>query len=128
MVNFEQYPHFLYKRTAALAYTDSNGSWVEGTAAWVFVGKCRNESNGKGNSVTLADGRALLFSSLVQMPVGTPRINEGTEIAVTNTQLTAEELASFEDSVEGWKASGKLQEKGQVAKFDTGRLHCRAWI
>lgn len=129
MVNFEQYPHYLYKRTDGDSQRNANGSWVEATHQWEPAGRCRTETNGKGNSITTADGRALIFSALIQMPTGTPRINEGTEIAVTNRPLTREERqTTFEQSWKQLKAAGVLLEKAQIAKFDSNRLHCRAWV
>lgn len=121
-----QYPHTLYALTTPEATRNANGSWVQGETVWQRIGACREETNGKGSSISTADGNAYVFSSLVQLPVGTARVNEGTEVAVTERELTASELASL-DTEEG-RRGGLVRIAGTCAKFDNGRLHCRLWI
>lgn len=123
----KQYPHFLYKHEAPTATINANGSWTEDqSGAWTFAGACREETNGKGTSITTADGRALVFSSLIQMPVGAERISEGTEVAIFDTELPAEAVQNFDAYFETYRPH--LRIKGINHKFDSGRLHCRMWI
>lgn len=123
-----QYPHALYALTTPEATRNANGSWVQEGAAWEFVGACREETNGKGSSITTTDGRALIFSALIQLPVGTPRVGEGTEIAVADQRLTSDETSSLGDNLAAWQQSGKIRIAGTCAKFDSGRLHSRLWV
>lgn len=123
-----QYPHALYALTVPEATRNANGSWVQGAASWSLVGACREETNGKGSTITLADGHALQFSALIQLPVGTTRVAEGTEVAIADETLTAAELATLGANLEAWRRSGKIRQHGTCAKFDSGRLHCRLWI
>lgn len=123
-----QYPHALYALIAPEATRDENGSWVTWPAEWQLVGACRDETNGKGSTVTTTDGHTLVFTALVQLPVGTPRVAEGTEVAVAESILTAEEVASLADNLEAWRREGKVRITGTCAKFDSGRLHSRLWI
>lgn len=128
MVITPQYPHALYKLTTPEATRNSNGSWVQGSPSWSLVGYCREETNGKGSSITTTDGRTLQFSALIQLPVGTARVNEGTQVVVAESELTTAEIATISTNLKAWTASGKLRIAGTCAKFDNGRLHCRLWI
>lgn len=123
-----QYPHTLYALIAPEATRDENGSWVTWPAEWQMIGACREETNGKGSTVTTADGNAFVFTALIQLPVGTPRVEEGTEVAVADTKLTEEEVASLADNLEELRREGKVRVAGTCAKFDKGRLHCRLWV
>lgn len=123
-----QYPHALYALTTPEATRDSNGSWVTWEPEWNFVGYCREETNGKGSTITTTDGHAIVFAALIQLPVGTPRVNEGTEVLVAEYKLTQEEAASIGENLETWRREGKVRITGTCAKFDNGRLHCRLWI
>lgn len=126
MVIPTQYYQHLYMLSHNESVQDATGAWTKQSGAWAHVGLCREETNGKGSTVATADGQTLVFSSLVQLPVGTPRINEGTQVLVTRSQHTAEELT--EGNIADWKRSGEVVAQGKCMKFDNGRLHCRMWI
>lgn len=101
----EQYPHYLYRDTED---------------GWVYVGRCREETNGKGGHIRTADMEVYTFSSIVQMPAGTPKIPEGVEIAVLEKPS---EMPNGPSSL-----TMSLRILGTCAKFDPGRLHCRMWV
>lgn len=105
----DQYPHYLYRDTE------------EG---WTLVGRCREETNGKGGHIKAADAEYYLYSSLVQMPVATPKIPEGVEVVVSGRELEPDELLDPQPLVE----EGTIRIKGTCAKFDPGRLHNRMWV
>ena len=73
---------------------------------------CREETNGKGATINGSDGKALVFSSLVNLPRGTVRILEGTEVLITESN----------------GATGTKRIQGTVKKFDNGQLNTRIWI
>ena len=121
-----QYPHFLYIRTSgAEATQDEDGSWVTPASAWTFHSRSREETNGIGSTVQAANGVFVTFSSLIQLPAGTPRVAEGTEIAVTDRELLPSELS--DDTVKA-NPEGIVRVSGTCQKFDLGRLHCRLWV
>ncbi len=123
-----QYPHFLYKRTSGTATQDANGSWItENEAAFTLCGSCREETAGKGNKIQAANGVFREFSTLVQIPVGVQRIDEGTEVVVTTQEVEVTDLLDA-DFVETAKASGIVRASGECLKFDEGRLHSRLWL
>ena len=126
MVNFAQYPQHLYMLTQqGESVQDKTGKWVKpGADGWQYVGLCREETNGKGSTVTTADGQVLVFASLIQLPTGTPRVNEGCNVIVTRTQLQAITDAYIAEGLR----NGQVVAKGVCKKFDSGRLHCRLWI
>jgi hypothetical protein len=125
MVTSKYYQH-LYRLVTNESTQDATGAWVQGSKTWVYVGLCREETNGKGSSVATADGNVLVFSSLVYMPIGTPRIDEGTQILILRNQ---QDVSNITDTfITDGKISGEVVIIGRCMKFDMGRLHCRMWI
>jgi hypothetical protein len=123
-----QYPQYLYAlNTEEATQNTDTGSWETGPAVWELKGICREETNGKGHIITTSGGEKLVFSSLIQIPAGTPRINEGTQIAVTREEIIPENLLN-NDFFEQSKIAGLIIAFGKCMKYDFGRLHCRLWI
>lgn len=123
-----QYPQYLY----ALQHDGEsvqlpNGSWETPAAAWELKAVCREETNGKGSTIQTADGETRVFASLIQLPKGTAKIPEGTQVIVTREEVEVGQLANTE-FVEAAKATGLVVVTGTCEKFDLGRLHCRLWI
>ena len=123
-----QYPQYLY----ALQHNGEsvqlpNGSWEKPAAAWELKAACREETNGKGSTIQTADGETRVFASLIQLPKGTAKIPEGTQVIVTREEVEVCQLANT-DFVEAAKATGLVVVTGTCEKFDPGRLHCRLWI
>lgn len=122
-----QYPQYLYAYKTAESIQGPNGSWIEAPAIWELKAACREETNGKGSEIQTADGTALIFASLIQIPKGTKRINEGTDVIVTREEVPVLELLNS-DFIVTAKASGLIVARGICQKYDFGRLHCRLWI
>lgn len=123
-----QYPQYLY----ALQHNGEsvqlpNGSWETPAAAWELKAACREETNGKGLTIQTADGKTRVFASLIQLPKGTAKIPEGTQVIVTREEVEVSQLANA-DFVEAAKVTGLVVVTGTCEKFDLGRLHCRLWI
>ena len=123
-----QYPQYLY----ALQHDGEsvqlpNGSWETPAAVWELKAACREETNGKGSTIQTADGKTRVFASLIQLPKGTAKIPEGTQVIVTREEVEVSQLANA-DFVEAAKATGLVVVTGICEKFDIGRLHCRLWI
>jgi hypothetical protein len=128
MVTTYQYPQYLYAlNSEESTQNEITGSWENGDAVWELKGICREETNGKGHTIQTSGGETIVFSSLVQIQKGTPRINEGTEIAVTRTEVKPDDLLDM-DFMEQGKISGLIVAAGKCMKYDSGRLHCRLWI
>lgn len=122
-----QYPQYLYAKTIQEATQLPNGSWQPETEVWTLTASCREETNGKGTQINTADGRSLAFSSLVQLPKGTQKIDEGKQIIIATEELDTEQLNDT-DYINGLKQTGIIVATGTVLKCDVGRLHTRAWI
>jgi len=122
----EQYNHHLYVLVCTPGTTAENGDYVPGTSEWTYWGKCREETNGKGEAIVTTDQKSYVFSSLVQLPVGTPRVAEGMRIAVSDTVL--ETGGMTRQGISDLEKSGTVRLSGSCAKFDSGRLHCRMWV
>ncbi|MDR1652233.1 MAG: hypothetical protein LBS01_01025 [Prevotellaceae bacterium] len=128
MVKNYQYPQYLYAlRNEEATQNPNTGSWKTTTAVWELEGICREETNGKGYTIRTSGGETIVFSSLIQMPKGAARINEGTQVAVTRIEVEQDEFLS-QDFIEQGKISGLIVAAGKCMKYDIGRLHCRMWI
>jgi hypothetical protein len=124
-----QYPQYMYALENPEATQNSdNGSWEAGASQWKPKGICREETNGKGHTVRTAGGETIAFASLIQIPKGTARINEGTEIIVTREKISMPENLLDDDFVQQSKITGLIVAAGKCMKYDFGRLHCRLWI
>lgn len=107
-----QYPHYLFSvRSGSDAAQDENGNWIVSGTANVFLSKCREETNGGGQELQVADGTYRKFSSLIQLPKGELSIEEGTSVFVS-------------DYADG----SSIRIKGTVLKVDKGQLHSRLWV
>lgn len=122
-----QYPQYLYALNTGEATQLPNGSWSDNAATWELKAACREETNGKGATIQTADGKSLVFASLIQIPKGTPRINEGMEVIVTREEVAVTQLLN-KDYIATAKDSGQIVVIGTCQKYDFGRLHCRMWI
>lgn len=123
-----QYPQYLY----ALQHSGENhqlpnGSWDDAADAWALKAACREETNGKGATIQTADGQTRVFASLIQLPKGTAKIAEGTQVIVTREEVDVTKLSNTE-FIASAKVSGLVVATGTCEKFDPGRLHCRIWI
>lgn len=111
MARIEQYPHYLFAVETTESHQDEDGNWIPGQTTVRYVCKCREETNGKGSQIQLAGGNFHIFSSLIQLPKGTGKINEGLEVIITDD-------ANGED----------IRIKGKVLKFSKEQLHARLWL
>lgn len=105
----KQYPYDLYKYTLSGGGVDENGFPIPSSSTAVLQSKCRDEVNSKGQSVTLADGRAHLYDLLIQLPLSSPDFFTG-------------------DIVEIRMGSTVRMGKKQVQRFQRDQMHCRIWV
>jgi hypothetical protein len=108
----QQYPHYLFVKVVTDSVQDEDGSWSEASELWVLHSVCREQTNGKGSLINGSDGKAIVFASTVHMPLEAERIQEGSEVLVSESE----------------SAEGLIRVTGTVLKFDEGQLHCRLWV
>lgn len=109
MIN--QYPHYLFVHVVGASTQDEDGNWTNPTDSWRLHSMCREETNGKGEVINGADGRSVVYSSVIYMPKSAVEIQDGTEIVVSQ----------FNDAEDG------VRIKARVIKCDTGQLNKRIW-
>lgn len=107
----QQYPHFLFVKTVTESTQDNNGNWTDPSETLVLHSACREQPNGKGSFVNGPDGKAIIFSSVIHLPLETEKISEGSEVLVSSSE-----------------SGSDIRINGQVIKYDTGQLHCRLWL
>lgn len=115
MAYIQQYPHFLFIIEPPTATQDERGIWRikderTGTTAR-FMGRCREETNGKGAQITTQGGTAFVFSSLIQIPKGSEPIPEGARVFVS-------------EDIDG----ERKRIEGICMKYSADQLHNRLWI
>lgn len=128
VVTTYQYPHYLYVLQIDEDATQGpNGSWNVQGPRWELHSACREETNGKGTTINTTNEKTIVFTSLIQLPKGTIRVDEGIEVLVSMEQIDEAQLldSNFIDSS---LISGLIRIKGVCKKYDFGRLHCRLWI
>jgi hypothetical protein len=108
----QQYPHFLFVHVVSESVQDSDGNWSDPIDSWAKHCKCREETNGAGRQINGPDGKAIVFSSVVYMPKNATKIQEGTEILVSETD----------------SETGLCRVEGTVLKHDISQLHARLWL
>lgn len=86
---------------------DADGNWVAGTSTYMLHSVCREEPK-TGGTVVVADGSAVVFSSIIYLPKGTIPIQVTTKIKVVD-QLGATRII------------------GDVKRFSSDSKNCRLW-
>ena len=111
MIRVKQYPHYLFVTESGECRQDEDGNWVTTPNALRSHGRCREETDGRGQEVETAGGIFRRFTSLIQLPRNTQRVADGTHVVITNDA-----------------AGSDVRIRGEVLKFDAGQLHARIWI
>lgn len=107
----KQYPHYLYVVETTATERDAKGNYIPSTETERFVSNCREETNGKGRVIERG-GEFIVYSSLIQLPLNSETIKEGSVVKIYDVN----------DDIP------ILRIKGKVLKFDKGQLHNRLWI
>lgn len=108
----KQYPHFLYLKTVYPSTQNEEGNWLPQTEQWIFYSMCREQTNGKGSTVNSIDGKAIVFASVVHLPLKAFSLKEGIEVLVSNIE----------------SETGSIRIQKQMLKYDRGQLHDRIWL
>lgn len=108
----KQYPHFLFSFTPGESIQDAEGNWSQSNSFLTYQCICREETNGKGSIINNQDGNAIVFSSVIYLPLSAPPLIDGTEIVVIETK---DEL-------------GVVRVKKPILKYYKGQLNTRIWV
>src|SRR5574344_282306 len=92
-----------------------NGRWEEQGGSYELKAACREVTDGKGSTINTADGKSLVFASLIQLPKGTERIDEGTEVIVAREEVDTTQLLD-EEFIATAKSSGLIVARGTCQK------------
>lgn len=107
----EQYTHYLFSILGGESVQDDEGNWSDSETTTEFISVCREETNGRGSEIQVAGGTFHRFTSLIQLPKDSQKVDVGTSIFVANN------------------ADGSdVRIEGVVLKFDKGQLHNRLWV
>ncbi|QDK80834.1 hypothetical protein EXU85_20365 [Spirosoma sp. KCTC 42546] len=107
----KQYPYQLWVRpVGANAVPNQDGDFT-GSASAVFemISACRDEMNGKGQSITLEDQTTHVYDFLVQLPLSCPDIKPGCSIKVISS-------------------GSMVRVFGTAKQFVRGQLHCQLFV
>jgi hypothetical protein len=108
----QQYPHYLFAVLAGgESVQDGDGNWSYSETTNELISICREETNGRGSEIQVAGGTFHCFTSLIQLPKGTPKMEAGTSVFVSNNA----------------DGSG-VRVTGLILKFDAGQIHSRLWV
>ena len=102
-----QYPDTITITTAASAYQNASGVWVQG-ATGNYEFSCRAEVNSMGRKIVSADGALIDYSFLIYMPVSTVVIPPGSDYVLNALN------------------NGTISGRVRLAK--NGQLNSRLWL
>lgn len=108
----KQYPHYLFVHQVSESYKDDDGNWTEPGESFVLHSMCREEPNGKGNTVNVADGNVVVFASNVFLPKGVESIAVGTNVIICDSN----------------DVTDRSRIKGSVLRFNVGQLNAKLWL
>ena len=113
-----KYPHYLFVITTSSVQQREDGSWQSPTQALVFLCRCREEAQSKGQEVPLANthvqrGNASFrrFCSVVYFPKGVARLPAGVRILISDDPQGKE-----------------VRVEALVQRCDIGQYHARLWV
>lgn len=103
-----RYPHTLYAILSGEASQDNSGDFVANESKKVFISECREEPNGSGSKISLTDGNAYVFSSMIYIPSLCDKITVGTRVEVVNE-------------------NGQIRFTGEIKRLSDDLKHVRLW-
>lgn len=106
-----QYPHYLFVETTTDSKQGPTGEWLPSERSLILHARCREETGGSGNEIQTAGGTYRRYHSTVQLPKGTPVVQEGARVIVS-------------DDAEGMS----IRIDGVVLGFSSDQLHARLWL
>lgn len=106
----KQYPYQLCVRPVGANATPNADGDFTGSASPVFVmvSACRDEMNGKGQSITLEDQTTKVYDFLIQLPLSCPDIQSGSSVKVMSGSM--------------------VRVFGTAKRFVRGQLHCQLFV
>jgi len=105
-----RYPHTLYvAENSTDTVQNQDGNWEPTAAPYAVVSECREEPNGSGRMVILADGKAFQYSSIIYLPDFDSDLNSEFTVKVVDE-------------------TGNTRIEGKVARVVKDRKNCRIWV
>lgn len=105
----KQYPYNLYAELQEEAIRDEKGNWLPPKRQMVFVGICRDETNGSGALITGIDGQEHKYTWTIYAPKNIMCLEEGTTIEVQSP-------------------CGCVRVRGEIQRYSRDQLHTRIWV
>ncbi len=122
-------PYFLYTLNTETAEGQNlEGDFIPSVSVWNLHSKCRDQLNGAGRTVALADGQNIVYAGIIYMDVASGIVPEKTEVIVTKTELSDPEILNNPDAVKELRAGGQIRLQGTVKSFEESRLNIRLWV
>ena len=90
---------------------DENGDWTEQAVERVFLSRCREEKDGRGQEYDVGGGVYHVATSVIQCPVTCPEQAKGTRVIVANDE-----------------SCSNVRISGGVLNCDPAQLHTRIWV
>lgn len=111
MARVKQYPHYLFVETPGDSVQDENGDYGDAEIQRTLIGRCREESDGRGQEYDVGGGKYIKSTSVIQCPKSCPAIAKGTGIIVANDEECSD-----------------IRVSGIVLNCDASQLHTRIWV
>lgn len=106
-----RYPHILTATSVTAGILDENGDWQQAESEQIEIGMCREEPNGAGHIITVADGSQYVFASKVYLPLSVKIgvLKVGADVKVV-------------------EADENVRCVGVIKRINTNRMHHVLWL
>lgn len=104
------YSYSLYEfKVSESVYDENTGNWSASNEEWVFVSKCRDETNGGGQKVNTTDSQVYIFGAIIYLPKNCPEVTLGAKVRVLDEK-------------------GNVRIEGENLLWKKEKYHARLWL
>lgn len=120
-------PYKLYIKQTESAEQNFEGDFSSAETVWKLHSDCRDEVNGSGKTVSLANGEAYVFAGIIYLNHCAGIIPEGSEVLVSRLELNPS-ILNDESEIKRLRQNGTVRLNGIVKGFEKSRLNVRLWL
>jgi len=126
-----QYPYYLYTQApqaGAEATQNDEGDFVETSPpVWMLAGKCRDEVNSKGETITQVNGENVQIQAIIYAPKDTKILPHGSKVVVSKEKMCPKMMKDPE-WVKTQMMTGMIRINDTVKGHSQTRLNMRIWV
>src|SRR5690606_18316295 len=115
-------------QAGAEATQNDEGDFVETSPpVWMLAGKCRDEVNSKGETITQVNGENVQIQAIIYAPKDTTILPHGSKVVVSKEKMCPKMMKDPE-WVKTQMMTGMIRIKDSVKGCSQTRLNMRIWV